>query len=143
MIALAVVLLVSSLFLSGCLQTENEETDKIPTEINMTSADLAVKVSPTNGTILSNVVTVRITKLPPITDKVLVLLVPTGLQSDNLYKEPNVIAQFSDKYSLEQKLDTTKVKNGEYALVVSVAPENAPDDSPWIASVQKYVTIKN
>ncbi|HEC75652.1 MAG TPA: hypothetical protein ENI33_00125 [Thermoplasmatales archaeon] len=139
---LVLALIIGNVFISGCLQEEQEKQSK--TEINLENNGLKVKISPTNDSKVSGVITVTLEGIPSEATKILVSMSPQGFQGD-LYNDSNVIIQWIDNPSAGQEilLDTTKVENGVYNIGAAATYEGAPESSPWIALVQTQVNVQN
>ena len=119
-------------------------TEQPQTEIELENDGLKSKISPTEGKKVSGVITVSVNNFPSETAKLLVMISPQGLQGD-LDNNPNVMMEWIGQPTAGQEilLDTTKVENGVYNLGVCAAPEEAPENYPWIAVVQTQLIVEN
>jgi hypothetical protein len=108
-------------------------------EIKLKNKDLEAIISPTLDETVKDIIKVEVVKVPEETNLMLVFLIPQGvdLGSEMTAEESEQSIQIADSSGSDGWkvfLDTTKVDNGLYTIIIGTQPEDPPEENPLIGT---------
>lgn len=129
----------------NCESQKEERT--CATQINLRGEKgiLQVMIAPTLDENVKGIIKIEAESVPEGTQSMKLILAPYDVEiGRNMdISKVKIITDGSGSDGWKAFIDTTKVKNGLYQLLIGSTYEGAPDENPWLDSVLTQLVVNN
>ncbi len=107
-----------------------------------TEGDLSININPIDDQTLRGIISIQIIEYPELSEEILIMISPKHSE-DPINDEQTLIKFINHPFEAEFIFDSEEFDNGEYELRVAATYEDAPEQDPWLETINIDILIDN